>query len=287
MNVLLIDIDSKIPNLALTKLDIYHRTYGHNVQWNMPLMTDWADKIYVSCIFDWNIDQCQEWINIDKAWIGGTGYSMEITLPDAIEAIRPRINLGFATRGCIRSCDFCVVPEKEGGIRIVGDLLDLWDGHSHLITFLDNNILAVPDHFKLVCKQAQDNNLRLDFNQGLDHRLLNDSIVAAMKATKRKGEYRFAFDDPDQIDSVKKALGLMHFHGINRSFWYVLVGFNTTLEEDLFRLNYLRSQGQTAFVQRYNRCKDRLRLAQWANQHNMFKAVTYEEFLAKKGGATI
>lgn len=283
MKVLLVDIDSKIPNLALKKVEKYYLDRGAKVIWDMPLFAEWADVIYISCIFSWNRDKCKEWETYPHSWIGGTGYDLDMMLQKEIEAAKPRINLGFATRGCIRSCDFCVVPEKEGGIRIVGDLLDLWDGHSHLITFLDNNILAVPDHFKLVCQQAQDNNLRVDFNQGLDHRLLNDSIVAAMKATKRKGEYRFAFDHPDQIDSVKKALSLMHFHGINRSFWYVLAGFNTTLEEDLFRLNYLRSQGQTAFVQRYNRCKNRLRLAQWVNQHNVFKAMTYEQFLVKKG----
>ncbi len=84
------------------------------------------------------------------------------------------------------------------------------------------------------------------------------------------------------IDSVKKALHLLRWHGINRSFWYVLVGFDTTLEEDLFRLNFLRFHGETVFVQRFEKDKKTLQLARWANQHNMFKAMTYEEFLVAR-----
>jgi hypothetical protein len=279
MNVLLVDIDSRIPNLALKKLEAYHSQRGDLVQWgNMPLWVSWADRIYVSCVFTWNREKCDEW-EMEKAVIGGTGYDVKTKLPDEIEVVKPHINLGFTTRGCIRHCDFCVVPEKEGQIRVVGDLLDLWDGKGRLVTVLDNNILAVPGHFHLVCRQAQEKNLIVDFNQGLDHRLLTDSIVSELRRTRHRGEYRFAFDHPDMIDSVKKALALLHWHGINRSFWYVLVGYNTTLEEDLFRLNFLRSQGQTAFVQRFEKDPGNLSLARWANQHHIFRKMSYEEFL--------
>ena len=278
MNILLIDVDSKIPNLPLKKLEFYHKGYGHNIIWNLPLAIDWADKIYVSCIFTWNRDKCKEWENLDHASIGGSGYSLTTKLPEEVEQIKPHINLGFTTRGCIRKCEFCIVYEKEGKIQVVGDLLDLWDGDSDLITLMDNNVLALPDHFMQVCRQAQEHKLMLDWNQGLDHRLLTDKLVATMKQTRHKGEYRFAFDHPDMIDTVKKALTMLRWHGINRSFWYVLVGFNTILKEDLFRLNYLRNQGETVFVQRYNKDNSTLKLAQWANQHNMFKAMTYEEF---------
>lgn len=284
MNVLLIDIDSKIPNLALKKLERYYLDKGAQVLWDMPLFAKWADVIYVSCIFSWNRDKCKEWEMYPHSWIGGTGYDLDITLHEDIERVKPHINLGFTTRGCIRKCDFCIVPKKEGGIRIVGHLLDLWDDHSDLITVLDNNILALPEHFKFICRQAQEYKLRVDFNQGLDHRLLTDNVVATMKRTRHKGEYRFAFDHPDMIDSVKYALRLLQNHGIKRTFWYVLVGYNTTLDEDLFRLNYLRVRKQTVFVQRYNKCKDRLRLSQWANQHNVFRAMTYWQFLKKREG---
>lgn len=252
----------------------------------MPLMEAWADRIYVSCVFSWNRDQCLEWEANEKALIGGTGYSLSVKLPPEIEKVMPHINLGFTTRGCIRKCEFCVVPEKEGGIRIVGKLLDLWDGYSDLITVLDNNILALPYHFISICQQAQEQGLRVDFNQGLDHRLLTDDIAATMKKTRHKGEWRFAFDDPDMIGGVKDALHILQRHGIKRTFWYVLVGYNTTLGEDLIRLNYLRVKKQTVFVQRYEKDEATVQLARWANQHNVFKAMTYWQFLRLRNAHT-
>lgn len=283
MNVLLIDIDSKIPNLALKKVERYYLDKGAEIIWDMPLFAEWADVIYVSCIFSWNRDKCVEWESYPHSWIGGTGYDLDMTLQEEIENIKPHISLGFTTRGCIRQCEFCVVPEKEGGIRIVGSLMDLWDGSSNLVTILDNNILAVPHHFMAICQQAQERRLRLDFNQGLDHRLLTDDIAAEMKKTRHKEEWRFAFDHPDMIDGIKDAIGTLARHGIKRTFWYVLVGYNTTLDEDLFRLNYLRVKKQTVFVQRYEKDEATVQLARWANQHNIFKAMTYWQFLEIRG----
>jgi len=58
VKVLLIDIDSKIENLALKKIEKYHLDKGDEVVWNFPLMP--VDKTYVSCIFSWNADKCRE-----------------------------------------------------------------------------------------------------------------------------------------------------------------------------------------------------------------------------------
>jgi len=276
MNILIIDIDSKIVNLALKKVELYHLQHGDSVMWNMPLLESWADQIYVSCVFTQNKEECMEWEGL--AGIGGSGYDLSITLPPEIEEVRPHINLGFTTRGCNRKCGFCIVPKKEGKFRIVGDILDLWDGKSRRIKLLDNNILLNVDHFRSVCQQARERYLYLDFNQGLDHRLLTKDIVKELRTILHK-EYRFAFDKPQQFPSVRRALNLLQENGIKRSFWYVLVGFDTTFEEDICRLNFLRSKGQTAFVQRYTKTRGNRLLGQWANQHNMFKMVTFDEFL--------
>ena len=277
MKISLIDIDSKIPNLALYKIALYHQRNGDEVFWNMPLVP--VDKIYVSCVFTKNYDKAAIWEN--KAEIGGSGYDTRKQLPDEIEKIKPRINLGFATRGCIRKCPFCIVPEKEGNIRIVGDLLDLWNGKAKDITLLDNNILAMPEHFKLVCKQAKENHLRIDFNQGLDHRLLTKEMALILQATSHK-EYKFAFDHPSYLSTVEKAIGILQNAGINRCTWYVLVGFDTAFDEDLERCNYLKSRNQNVFVQRYETCYEKTRyilLARWANQHHIFQTYSWKQFL--------
>jgi len=239
-----------------------------------------VDKIYVSCIYDWNINKCNEWNG--KAEIGGTGYNIQKQLPPEIENVKPRINLGFTTRGCIRNCPFCVVPKKEGKIRIVGDLLDLWDGKEKEVIILDNNILAVPRHFELICKQAKENKIRVDFNQGLDIRLLTKDIAKLLRLISHY-EYRFAFDNMEDESAVEQGIKTLKEVGINRSSFYVLVGFNTTPEQDLYRLNFLRNRKQNAYVQRYNyKSGDKfyIALARWANQRHIFQGMTWKQFLS-------
>ena len=281
MKILLINIDSKILNLALKKIEKYHLDKGDEVIWNNELFINSVDKTYVSCIFTKNKSKCMDFES--KAEIGGSGYSLEKTLPPEIEEVKPRINLGFTTRGCIRHCSFCIVPEKEGSIRVVGDLMDLWDGKNKDIVILDNNILALPEHFRLICKQARENKLRIDFNQGLDCRLLTEDIVKELKLLSHR-EYRFAFDDIRLESIVEKAIKLLKKYGINRCAWYVLAGYNSTFEEALYRCNFLREHNQNVYIQRYETVYSEQKyilLARWANQHAIFHTHSWNEFLDK------
>ena len=277
MKVLIVNIDSTIPNLALAKVEKYHRDLGDDIKWDFPIYREWADRIYVSCVFKENQMKCNYWYD-KKTLIGGSGWDLSIKLSPEIEEVKPKINLGFTTRGCIRHCKFCIVPEKEGTIHPVGDLVDLWDGKAKKIIVMDNNIIALPDHFNLICKQARENKIQIDFNQGLDHRLLNQDVVDELKSIRHK-EFRFAYDHPSYFPSVSKAIDLLEKNNIKWSTWYVLVGFNTSLDEDLSRLNYLRERNQRAFVQRYTRDRKYIQLARWANQHHMFAKMTYEQFI--------
>jgi len=279
--ILIINIDSKkIDNLALKKIEKYHLDRGNEVMWDMPLFAHLSDKIYVSCIFEKNKDKAKEWEG--RALIGGSGYSLDIELPEEIENIKPKINLGFTSRGCIRNCKFCIVRRKEGKIRAVGDLLDLWNGEDRDITLLDNNILALPDHFKFICKQARENNIRLDFNQGLDCRLLNQDMVDDLKSI-RHTELHFAWDDLKYEKDVIKAIDLLQKNNINRCTWLMITGFNTTIEEDIYRAKYLKSRNQNAYVMRYNFSKDKklIPLSRWVNNRAWFQATTWEQFLER------
>ena len=269
MNILLVDIDSKIPNLALLKCEKYYKDKGHNVNWDLPIFEGNADKIFVSCIFKKNRSQAEQYESYSNALIGGSGYDLLIKLPPEIEAIKPRVNFGFTLRGCIRKCEFCVVPEKEGGLEVVGDLLDLWDGKSKDVTILDNNILADSEHFKLICQQARDNKIRLDFNQGLDHRLLTPDICFELARTSIK-KYRFAYDHISMRRSVNRAIYMLRAFGINQAEWYVLVGFNTSLREDVKRINHLRLLKHRVYVQRYVRDRKYIPVASWANNRRTY-----------------
>jgi radical SAM superfamily enzyme YgiQ (UPF0313 family) len=245
------------------------------------------DQIYYSSIFDFT----KKHYVAPGATIGGTGFDLVTVLPPEIEAMKPRLNIGFTNRGCIRKCSFCVVPIKEGYIHPVGDLLDIWDGHSRDITLYDNNILGLPDHFEAICNQARAHKLRLDFNQGLDHRLLTPELVAILKKTSHQ-QLRFAFDHPAELQTVLKAIEMLKAQKINQSMWYVLVGYNTTFKQDMDRVKLLKELGQRPYIMMYKGNKNhpelgldshmkKIRaLARYTNRMNVGTGMTWCQFLS-------
>lgn len=257
MNILLVDVDTIIPNLALCKLKKYYEDQGHTValikdnKSVLPLNLEDYDKIYVSCIFDYHKNQCKKWEGI--AEIGGSGYSIEKKLPDEIENVKPRINQGFTMRGCCRACEFCIVNRKEGKPKIIGDIYDIWDGESPDLVIMDNNILSIPSHFKKIAKQCRKEKLTVDFNSGFDFRLLTDDICQDMFSVKQYcGNVKLAFDHISYRRGVLKALKMLRKNGLKDwcSRWYVYVGTYDTFETVIQRVNLLREHKQLAFVMR-------------------------------------
>ena len=286
MKVLLLNIDSKLPNIALEKIALYHK--DDEIIYD-PIRLQEADKVYVSCIFTKNKHKVDNYVGLRPDVIaGGTGYDMNVKLPPEIEGMKPKINYGFTTRGCIRKCPFCMVWQSEGGIKATGDIYDIWDRKSKTITLLDNNILAMPSHFKFICWQIREANLRVDFNQGLDIRLLTPELCKELKAIKTSGELRFAFDHPSLENTIREKVALLKEHtGGSRYFFYVLVGYNTTFDEDLHRCNVIKELGCRAYVMRYEASANEqkyIRLAAWANQIWTFCKYSFEDFCTKRYG---
>ena len=277
MKIGLIDIDSKMPNLALMKLSAYYKkVFKYKVELTGPLFAKNYDIVFASKIFTYSyMPIMEEWINI-----GGSGISLKTKLKYQIEHMMPDYSLGFTTRGCHRKCQFCIVPKKEGKIKVNADIYEFWNKKHKKIMLLDNNIFSMPDHFFKITEQIRKEGLKVDFNQGLDHRLLTNAICKRLSEIKHE-EYRFSFDDIKQKKAIFRSLKILEKHGIKRSLWYVLVGFNSTIEEDLYRLNLLRDFGQTAYVQRYNYVQDDvyIAIATWANQHNVFRGLTFRQYL--------
>jgi len=151
------------------KLSTYHKSRGDNVTLIRPqeiatLDQTPSDIIYISCIFVENRDLAIELSRkFPNVLVGGSGIDLDNRLPPNIETLMPdydlypemKYSLGFTTRGCIRSCDFCIVPKKEGTIQIVGDIYNFWNRKHKHVMLLDNNILALPSHFEQICNQIQ------------------------------------------------------------------------------------------------------------------------------------
>jgi hypothetical protein len=265
-----------MPNVALKKIELYHQGLGDNVIWDVPLMREIADKIYVSCIFDENKEKCKEWEGI--ADIGGTGYDLKKVLPPEIEAMKPKINYGFTSRGCPRNCEFCIVRQKEGKAHVVGDIYDFWDGSSKNLVILDPNILALPKHFLRMCEQIKKEKIRVDFNAGLDVRFLTDEAASVLRGIRRKDNYsKFAWDGDEDLTAKFEWL----WEKVGKSMVYIIAGF-LPFERIMEKILILRRIGHIPYLMRHKSIYHNLEyvsLAQWVNQTRMLTTKTYEEFL--------
>ena len=275
------------PNLALMKLATHHKEQGDSVEIFTPLVE--YDKVYASKTFGFTPDN--GYLPAD-AIKGGTGYDLTTELPPEVEACRPDYSLypewsaaiGFTTRGCIRNCPFCVVPRKEGHIRVVGDLYSFWDGQRDVI-LLDNNLTAAPmEHFETVIGQLVKEGVHVDFSQGLDLRLLTEDRSQLLAPVKLLRPMRFAWDSVRDGAAIRRGLAAYLKHNAlnrktQRATVYVLIGYNSTPEEDIYRVKVLRDLDVDPFVMPYNK-RDlyQRRFARWVNHKAIFRTVEWSDY---------
>lgn len=287
MRVGLVNVDSKIPNLALMKLSAWRKKQGDEVKLYDP-ETDRPDLIYASKVFNFTKDYLYYPGDCEIKG-GGTGYDIATALPEEVESMYPDYELfnceyamGFTTRGCIRKCPFCLVPKKEGKIKVVGDIYDFWHGQENLM-LLDNNLTAIPEQFEKICLQLTKEKIKVAFSQGLDIRLIDEDKAKLLSKVKRWKRIHFAFDSLGVEGSVRRGIKLLtkYIHPDNLTF-YVLVGFDSTHHEDLYRIELLRSLKVNPYVMPFNK-QDRRQaaLARWVNRPAIFRSCTWNEYKRK------
>lgn len=255
MNIGLVDVDGHhFPNLALMKLSAWHKAHGDSVEWVNPLFE--YDKVYMSKVFTFSEDYPFA-IRAKEIVKGGTGYGIYEGLPEEIEYTYPDYSLypscdhaiGFLTRGCIRKCPWCIVPRKEGWIRPANTWQNIKRADSRDIVFLDNNVLASEFGIEQIESMAGQD-VRIDFNQAMDARLLTDEIASVLSRVKWIQFIRFACDTSAMIPVIERAVGMMLKHGVKpyRLFVYALI---QDTDEALNRINALRKIGVQPFAQPY------------------------------------
>lgn len=263
MKVVLMDLDvtkrrRPFPNLALMKLSAYHQARGDEVYLNFPLKQ--PDITYASCVFTWNTKRKAS--VPDGAIVGGSGIDLKTRLPAEVEHIMPDYSLypavdfsmGFTSRGCIRRCPWCIVPEKEGAIKPAARIYEFWNSRHREIVLLDNNLLASPNWHQTM-EDLISERLEVDFNQGLDIRLVNEEKVGYLKRVRTK-QLRFAFDDLAYEPALRRGIELMLKQGIRsrKLFFYVLIGYQGD-ETAIERIKILNSYNVDIFPMIY-KCAD-------------------------------
>lgn len=237
-------------------------------------------------------DGCAE-VFLAGVWLSVGGYSSfrfgDVTynefLPYTVEHVFPDYGLypnltedkayGRLSMGCPRGCPFCIVAEKEGRKSYkVANLSEWWNGQKNIV-LCDPNILACREHIDLLFQLA-DSKAWVDMNQGLDARLLTKENISALNMIKIKNIH-FAWDLMDQSDKVLQGLRLYREQGKikdhRRLLVYVLTNFNTTMDENLYRIYTLRDIGYDPYVMVYdkpNAPREIRRLQRWCNSKRIF-----------------
>lgn len=306
MKIGLIDVDGhNYPNIPLMKISAWHKAQGDLVEWYDPMFSGHMDKVYMSKVFSFTPD-FEYCIDADEIIKGGSGYcislvdgkevydkSKDIDLPYEIEHIYPDYSIynitdtayGFLTRGCPRGCEHCHVELKEGRRTYkVADLSEFWRGQKNIV-LCDPNILACRQ-WKDLLQQLIDSKAWVDFNQGLDIRLMTAEKAEMLKRIKVKNLH-FAWDryeDKDKILPKFKMFKMITGIDYRKLGVYVLCNFNTSIEQDLERIYYLRYLGFQPYVMLYNKENipkghELRKLQRWVNNRIIFaKCETFEDY---------
>ena len=292
------------------KISAWHKAKGDTVEWYAPLfhsMGEPLDIVYMSKVFSFSPD-FQYPINALKTVKGGSGFAISLVdgkevydkskdpdLPYEIEHIYPDYSLypeytdkcayGYLTRGCPRGCGFCHVASKEGRRSYkVANLSEFWRGQKKIV-LCDPNILACKDHMELL-QQLADSGATVEFNQGLDIRLVNNGNLELLKQIKLTNIH-FAFDRYEDKEIIEPLLRrFKEKTGYNRNkgkvVVYILVNYNTTISQDIERIQFCRELNFSPYPMIYDKahCKPIYKkLQRWCNNFIFWTCPTFEQYI--------
>lgn len=218
--------------------------------------------------------------------------SKDLDLTSEIEKMFPDYSIypqfdfavSMTSRGCPRGCAFCHVGAKEGRCAVkVANVSDFWNGQKE-IRVLDPNITACRDKRDLM-RQYRETGAVIDFTQGLDIRLINDEDIADINAMRLR-RIHFAWDNAeDDLRQKFEYFAKKSRRKSNIAMVYILTGFNSTIQQDLYRIYTLRDLGYKPYVMIYNKPnapKELKRLQRWCNNKWIFNSCKrFEDY--KKG----
>lgn len=315
MNIGLIDVDGhNFPNLALMRISAFYKRGGHTVEWYQPpMLQPWYDIVYASKVFSDAYSPDFDWASVTNAGEirkGGTGYcisldengrevfdqSKNVSLPPEIEKMFPDYSIypdipfavSMTSRGCPRGCSFCHVAAKEGKCAVkVANVSDFWTPETGKkeIKVLDPNITACREKRDLM-RQYRETGCWIDFTQGIDIRLTTEADVEDINGMKIK-RLHFAWDNPkDKLEEKFRMFAeLWRVKDHTRKTVYCLTNFDSTMEENLYRIYTLRDLGYDPYVMVYNKPsapKEIRDLQRWVNNKIIFgKCKRFEDY--KKG----
>lgn len=296
MNIALLNLEPHIENTAMMQVSRYHKDAGDKVEFYGPIKHRTYDRIYCFSIFDFT---SKALVTPDMI-CGGSGFPDLIMkrLPAEIEACDYDYSLFpnsitsyiWFSRGCFRKCPFCIVRQKEGFIHPVTP--KNLNPNGEYISIMDNNFFGSSKWCDAV-EWLLEKNQPVDFQSGIDVRIMNEEQGQALQTIDRKlgfvKQLHTAWDNPRDEESV--------INGINElTKWikpfkvmaYVLIGYWSTPEEDMHRIETLRSMKIDPYVMPYNKQDPyQRRFRDWVNAKDVWKSVKWKDYKSKKDEKTV
>lgn len=282
----LYDIDNKdYPNFALMKIARHCLNSHEPYDWYLPLERSRFDRVFVSSVFTFSNKSTV----FEDMITGGSGFDIHSSLPNEIESLEPHYGLypdmkhavGFITRGCIRKCKSCIVPEKEGTLKPYRDIDTIAQGRRNIV-LMDNNVLASDFGLKQI-ETIINRKYRIDFNQGLDARLITNDIAKLLSKVKWLKPLRLACDNEAMIEPVRKAVELLRWYNCHPSAFFVYC-LAINIPSTMAVVKAVKGMGLKPFVQPFidrdgkepaQELKD---FARWVNHKSTFYSCTWEEY---------
>ena len=291
-NVLLVEpqrskkYHTQYPPLGLLKIGAYHKKRKDKVRFVRGNVSDgfYPDKIYITSLFTYAWQPVHEVIKYyskkykrAEITVGGIYATLcedhlretfknrikiykglcekvENILPDYSLIPEWKASIIFASRGCIRNCPFCSVKVLEPGFKPKKSIRHLiYPGHKKVILW-DNNILASP-YWEDIFQELAESNLEIDFNQGIDARLINTKVISMLKRLKIP-LIRLAYDTQGIRRHLRDAIDLLKEAGFRGRRILVYCLYNNPFEKDtpetfLNRIQDLIDWGVVSYPMRY------------------------------------
>lgn len=319
MIVLLLQLDGKIPNLALMRLAAHHRSLGDTVELRRAgsertvqrqLFDPRWDRVYGSLIFERTKPLAEVAQKIYPGMmLGGTGWDFEdgvqvrkTDLPSSAERCAPEYSgyvgfeesIGFTQRGCRFACDFCVVPRKEGKVKPVSTLLHIWRGEPHpkRVVLLDNDFFG-NKHWPQVIEEARAFDIAIAVIQGINVRILSDEQAAAIASVRwmaddfSRTRVYTAWDRDGDERAVFRGLERLRAHGIapDSIMVYMLIGHESgEVHADRDRRRQkLREWGARPYPMAFRRDDELQAFQRWVIQRADLH-VSWEDWWGKAHG---
>lgn len=272
------------PPLGLLKLAAYHKERGDLVRLTNGGSNNGfiPDKIYITSLFTYAWEPVHEVIRFYTAQcrkaeiiVGGIYATLcskhlreefknririhkgifkkvDNILPDYSLVPEWDTSIVFSSRGCIRKCLFCSVRKLEPKFQPRKSIKRLIYPRHKKVIFWDNNILASP-YWRDIFDELEELNLEVDFNQGLDARLLTEEVALKLRRL-RVPIMRLAYDTTGIRTFLRRAITHLNDVGIRgrNIIVYCLYNHkNDNPENFLFRIKDLLEWGVVAYPMRY------------------------------------